>query len=114
MVQRREGSRHVKGRVVRGRVRGAQTYGSRDAGDDAEHDAEVELHRAGNKTHRVSHRPAIDAGHGKTVVEKHQVEAALLQGSPQLLVVAGREEAVLGGRMSPGPGVDGSAPGLHK
>ena len=79
-----------------------------------EHDAQVELHRAGAPQDRLGHRAAVDAGHGQPVVEEHQVEAALFERAAQLLVVARGEEAVLGGRMAPRTGVHRRVPRLHE
>ncbi len=102
------------GRVVGRRVGGPEADRPGGAGDDAEHDAQVELHRPGPVPHRLGHRPAVDAGHGQAVVEEHHVEAALFEGPAELLVVARREEAVLGGRMAPRAGVDRGVAGLHE
>ena len=114
VVERGEGPGDVERRVVRRRVRGAETDRAGGAGDQAEHDAQVELHRAGAPPHRLGDRPAVDAGHGEAVVEEHHVEAALFEDPPELLVVAGVEEAVLGGGMAPGPGVHRGVAGLHE
>ena len=82
--------------------------------DHAEDDAQVELDRSGTGTHRLGHRTAEDAGHGEAVIEEHQVEAALFQRAPELLVVARRQEAVLGGRMAPRPRVHRGVASLHE
>ena len=73
----------------------------RRAGDQTEHDAQVELDRPGAESHRVGDRAAVDAGHGEPVVEEHQVEATVFERPAELLVEALVEEPVLGRRMPP-------------
>ena len=114
MVQRGKGAGDVERRVVGRRVRRAEPDPLRHAGDDAEHDAEVQLDRAGPEADGFRHRAAVDPGHRQPIVEEHHVEAALFEGPPELGVVARVQEPVLGGRVPPGPGVDRRAPGLHE
>ena len=114
VVEGGEGAGHVERRVVGGGVGGAQADRVGGPGQHAEHDAQVELHRARPSPHGLGHRSPVDAGHGQPVVEEHHVEAALFEGAPQLLVVARGEEAVLGGRMAPRARVHGGVPRLHE
>ena len=114
VVEGGEGPGHVERGVVGGRVGGTQADRAGGTGDDAQHDAEVELDRTGAVADGLGHRAAVDAGHGQAVVEEHHVEAALFEGAPELLVVARLQEPVLGGRMAPRPGVDGGVPRLHE
>ncbi len=114
VVERGERAGDVERRVVGRRVGGAEADVAGGAGHQAEHDAQVELHRAGAQAHGVGHRPAVDAGHRQPVVEEHHVEAALFEGAAELLVVAPGEEAVLGGGVAPRPRVDGDVAGLHE
>jgi hypothetical protein len=86
----------------------------RDAGHQAEHDAQVELHGTGAEANGVCDRASVDPGHRKTIVEEHQVEAAVLEDSAQLLVEALIEEAVLGCRVPPRPRVHGDVARLHE
>jgi hypothetical protein len=114
VVERRERPRHMERRVVGGRVGGAESDVAGRAGQDAEHDAEVELHRAGARAHGLGDGAAVDAGHRQPVVEEHQIEAPVLEGATDLLVVARCEEPVLGGRVPPRPRVHRRVPGLHE
>ena len=114
MVQGGEGPGHVERRVVGGRVGGAETDRPCGTRQDTEHDAQVELDRAGAVANGLGHRTAVDTGHGQAVVEEHHVEAALLEGASQLGVVARSQKTVLGGGVAPRTGVDGGVPCLHE
>ena len=114
MVQRGEGTRDVEGRVIGRRVGRSQPDPARHRGADPEHDAQVQFHRARPGAHGLGHRAAVDPRHGQPVVEEHEVEAAVFERAGELLVVAGGQEPVLGGRVPPRAGVDRGVAGLHE
>ena len=114
VVERGERPGDVERRVIGRRVGGPEPDVPGGRRHDPEHDAQVQLHRAGTGADRLGDRPAVDAGHGQAVVEEHQVEAPVLERPPQLLVVARGEEPVLGGGVAPRAGVDRGVPGLHE
>ena len=114
VIQAGERPRDVERLVVRRRIGGAEADVRCRLGEYAEDDAEVEFDRARAVSDRFGDRTAVDAGHRKSVVEEHQIEAAFLQLPPDFGVVRRVEIAVFGGGVAPGSGIHGGASRLHE
>ena len=114
VVEGGEGPGHVEGRVVGRGVGRAQPDPRGRLRQHAQDHAEVEFDRSRAVAHRLGHRARVDAGHGESVVEEHQVEAALLELPSDLRVIGRVEIAVLGGRMPPRTRVDRGVARLHE